>query len=503
MIAAPRSRQRQDHADAGAAARAASRRRRPSASAKCGPDYIDPPFHSAASGRPSVNLDSWAMPPALLHALAAQAGRGCDLIICEALMGLFDGVPASPGRTGSSADVAAALGWPVLLVLDASGQSQSAAAIVKGCATYDPRITIAGVVLNRVGSPRHARLATEAIEALGIPVVGALPRSDAIALPERHLGLIQAGETDGSRRSAGSHRRLHRRTRRCRGDPCPGRVPPRVAPDQLSRRPPARPTHRRRAGRRVFLPLPAPAATPGARPVPRSASSPRLPTSRRPATATPAGSLAATPNCMPAALSQAHGFMTGLRNFAETRPIHGECGGYMVLGTSLTDAGGTTHAMAGLLECRHQLRPPQTASGLSNRPPDRADPVSVRLAPFCAAMNSTTPASKTPAPTPPSPWSPMPTVATLRLPAAAVVLSPAVSSIVIAAERMTAGCSTTRSRARLTELIAWRRDVRRFSDQPGPGAADRDPAGHGATVAFGRQQPALALGAGRHTGQTR
>ena len=119
---------------------------------------------------------------------------GCELIICEALMGLFDGVPGPPGRTGSSADVAAALGWPILLVLDVSGQSQSAAAIVKGCASYDKRLTIAGVVLNRVGSPRHARLATEAIEALGIPVVGALPRSDDIALPERHLGLVQAGE---------------------------------------------------------------------------------------------------------------------------------------------------------------------------------------------------------------------------------------------------------------------------------------------------------------------
>ena len=111
-------------------------------------------------------------------------------------MGLFDGVPGPAGRTGSSADVAAALGWRVLLVLDASGQSQSAAAIVKGCATYDPRITIAGVVLNRIGSPRHAKLATDAIEALGIPVVGTLPRSDAIKLPERHLGLVQAGETD-------------------------------------------------------------------------------------------------------------------------------------------------------------------------------------------------------------------------------------------------------------------------------------------------------------------
>ena len=128
--------------------------------------------------------------------LAAQVGLGCDLIVCEALMGLFDGVPGPAGRTGSSADVAAALGWPVLLVLDASGQSQSAAAVVKGCATYDPRITIAGVVLNRIGSPRHAKLATDVIEALGIPVVGSLPRSATITLPERHLGLVQAKETN-------------------------------------------------------------------------------------------------------------------------------------------------------------------------------------------------------------------------------------------------------------------------------------------------------------------
>ena len=165
------------------------------AGAKCGPDYIDPPFHHAASGRPGINLDSWAMPPSLIAQLAARAGEGCDLVLCEALMGLFDGVPGPPGRTGSSADVAAALSWPVLLVLDVSGQSQSAAAIVKGCATYDPRITVAGVVLNRVGSPRHTRLATGAIEALGIPVVGSLPRTPDIVLPERHLGLVQASET--------------------------------------------------------------------------------------------------------------------------------------------------------------------------------------------------------------------------------------------------------------------------------------------------------------------
>ncbi|MBV8472858.1 MAG: cobyrinate a,c-diamide synthase, partial [Hyphomicrobiales bacterium] len=166
------------------------------AGAKSGPDFIDPAFHEAATGRASLNLDSWAMEPALLHALAERAARGADLILVEASMGLFDGVPAPAGRSGASADVAAALGLPVLLTLDVSGQAQSAAAIVKGCALYDARVKIAGVVLNKVGSPRHRRLASEAIEGLGIPVVGSLPKTDDIALPERHLGLVQASETE-------------------------------------------------------------------------------------------------------------------------------------------------------------------------------------------------------------------------------------------------------------------------------------------------------------------
>ncbi|MDR3493562.1 MAG: cobyrinate a,c-diamide synthase, partial [Ancalomicrobiaceae bacterium] len=187
------------------------------AAAKCGPDYIDPAFHAAASGRASVNLDAWAMPPALLADLAVRCSDGADIVLAEALMGLFDGVPAPPGRSGSSADVAAATGWPVLLVLDVSGQSQSAAAIALGCATYDSRIRIAGVVLNRVGSERHKRLVTEAVEAVGLPVVGSLPRSDAVKLPERHLGLVQAEETpelaavlDALGRHVGSHVDLDR-----------------------------------------------------------------------------------------------------------------------------------------------------------------------------------------------------------------------------------------------------------------------------------------------------
>lgn len=318
--------------------------------AKCGPDYIDPPFHLAAAGRTSVNLDSWAMSPALLSALAAQAGSDCDLVLCEASMGLFDGVPAPPGRTGSSADVAAALGWPVLLVLDVSGQSQSAAAVVKGCATYDPRITIAGVVLNRVGSPRHTRLVTEAIEALGIPVVGALPRNAGITLPERHLGLVQAGETDDLEMRLEqiadfvvAHTRVD--TVRSLAAPPAGGVPLQDA------RPAVRPPGQliavardaafsflyphllqgwREAGAeiRFFSPL----ADQG-------------PDDACDACWLPGG----YPELHADRLAASHGFFQQLRRFAETRPVHGECGGYMVLGTSIMDAKGESHAMAGLL----------------------------------------------------------------------------------------------------------------------------------------------------------
>src|SRR5208282_2938513 len=194
MIAAPRSGSGKTTATLGLL-RAFKRRGVDVVGLKSGPDYIDPAFHAAASGREGVNLDSWAMPPELLAAIAAQASADRDLALCEASMGLFDGVPAPPGRSGASADVAAALGLPVVLVIDVSGQTQSAAAVVKGCASYDGRLSVAGVIANRVGSERHRRLVVEAIEATGIPVVGALPRNDKIALPERHLGLVQAGET--------------------------------------------------------------------------------------------------------------------------------------------------------------------------------------------------------------------------------------------------------------------------------------------------------------------
>src|SRR5215510_7781056 len=162
--------------------------------AKAGPDYIDAAFHAAATGAASINLDSWAMPPTLLDALIMGIANRADMLVIEGAMGLFDGVASEPGRSGATADIAARFRLPVLLVLDVAGQSQSAAAVVRGFASHDSAVRIAGVILNRVVSERHRALVADAIAALDIPIVGALPREQAIALPERHLGLVQAKE---------------------------------------------------------------------------------------------------------------------------------------------------------------------------------------------------------------------------------------------------------------------------------------------------------------------
>src|SRR5581483_10154403 len=161
---------------------------------KSGPDYIDPAFHAAASGRASVNIDSWAMTRDTIERLTARADDA-DLVLIEGSMGLFDGV-ATAGQcgTGASADLAAMMGWPVLLVLDPSGQAQTAAAVAAGLRDFRKGVRLAGVVLNRVASARHEDLVRRALSDAGITVFGALPRHADIALPKRHLGLVQAEE---------------------------------------------------------------------------------------------------------------------------------------------------------------------------------------------------------------------------------------------------------------------------------------------------------------------
>jgi cobyrinic acid a,c-diamide synthase len=316
--------------------------------AKSGPDYIDPGFHAVATGRDGVNLDSWAMPPGLIAALAAEAAGDAEAVVIESAMGLFDGIPAEAGRSGSAADIARLFGLPVLLVLDVSGQSQTAAAIAKGFASYDPAVRIAGVVLNRLGSERHRRLAGDAIEALGLPVVGAVMRDPALTLPERHLGLVQAGDhediethierlADVMERSIDISRVLELMTplNATGGDfsaalPPPGQRIALATDAAFSFLYPHVARHWRKTGAEIvpFSPLADEAPDAGADVCWLPGGYPEL----------HAGRLAAAGN-----------FRAGMQKFAAAKPVHGECGGFMVLGEGLVDADGGRHAMLGLL----------------------------------------------------------------------------------------------------------------------------------------------------------
>jgi cobyrinic acid a,c-diamide synthase len=162
------------------------------AAAKVGPDFIDPGYHALATGRPGRNLDPWMCGESVIPALAARAGAGADLLIVEGVMGLFDGVGATP--EASTAHVARLLDAPIVLVVDASSTSRSVAAVVHGFATFDPDVRVAGVVLNRVGGDSHEALLREALAPLGIPVLGALPRDTALVWRDRHLGLVPVVE---------------------------------------------------------------------------------------------------------------------------------------------------------------------------------------------------------------------------------------------------------------------------------------------------------------------
>jgi cobyrinic acid a,c-diamide synthase len=333
----------------------------PVAGAKCGPDFIDPAFHAAASGKPSFNLDSWAMSPGLLRALARFSAQSSDFVLCEGVMGLFDGVPAERGRSGSTADVAA-LGWPVVLVADVSGQSQTAAAIVKGCASFDPRITIAGVVLNRIASARHLRLVRGAIEAAGLPVLGALPKNEKLQLPERHLGLVQAAETAGRDAILDQIAKFVAEHADLPAILSCARAPAAAAIDERTDLPPPAQQiaiakdeafsflyphilagwHKAGAEITFFSPL-------ANEPPPEHCGFCLLP--------------GGYPELHAERIAAADHFLTGVRKFAETNPVHGECGGFMVLGQSLTDKQGRAHRMAGLLDVSTSFAQPKLHLG--------------------------------------------------------------------------------------------------------------------------------------------
>lgn len=352
IIAAPRSGAGKTTVTLGLM-RALARRGTRVAPFKCGPDYIDLAFHAAAAGRASSNLDSWAMSVPQLLRIVRESTADADLAVVEGVMGLFDGA-AAPGRSGrgSAADLAALLGWPVVLVIDVSGQTETAAAVALGCARYRDDVRVAGVILNRVASERHRALIEPAFAGIGIKVLGALPRDDSLVLPERHLGLVQAQETrDIETRLARLADKLAATADldaiAALAQPIASRP---FANDDgdIGIRPPG---HRIAIASDAAFSFSYPHLLQhwrarGAEIVPFSPLANEAPDASADAIWLPGG----YPELHGARLSAAHRFIDGLRNVAVRGVgIHGECGGYMVLGQGIEDADGNRHEMAGLL----------------------------------------------------------------------------------------------------------------------------------------------------------
>ncbi len=316
---------------------------------KVGPDYIDPAFHRAASGRPCHNLDVWAMRPATLATLVRTVSAGAELVIGEGVMGLFDG---AADDTGSTADLSALTGWPVLLVIDAWGQAASAAAVVRGFMSHRDDVAIAGVLFNRIGGAGHARILRRACAELDVPVVGCLPRLDELALPERHLGLVQAGEhpaleafLEAAAAALGEHADVD--AIRALARPASLGVAP--APDA---EPPLPPLGQRIAVARdeafafAYENVIEGWRRAGAEVLPFSPLADEAPERDADAVYLPGG----YPELHAGRLAANQRFLGGLRERAAAGArLYGECGGYMVLGAGLTDKGGRRHAMAGLL----------------------------------------------------------------------------------------------------------------------------------------------------------
>lgn len=327
------------------------------ASCKSGPDYIDPAFHAAASGRPCRNLDGWAMRPETLAALAWSAADGADLVIAEGVMGLFDG---AGGGKGATADLAETTGWPVVLVVDVKGQAASAAATIHGFNSFRPGLRLAGVIFNRVGGDKHERLLRDAVAPLGVPVLGALRRHGDLALPDRHLGLVQAGEHPDleaflARAAAIVAREVDVAALAALAQPLALARPP------TEHRPGPPPPRQRVA---VACDLAFAFAYPwlleawraaGAEILPFSPLAGEPPAADADAVYLPGG----YPELHAGRLAANAGFLEGLRAAAIAgKPVVGECGGYMVLGQGLVDGDGVRHAMAGLLglECSFARR---------------------------------------------------------------------------------------------------------------------------------------------------
>jgi cobyrinic acid a,c-diamide synthase len=320
------------------------------AAAKAGPDYIDPTYHAAASGGSCINLDVWAMRPAILGGLVGALEAAASLVLCEGVMGLFDGT-GPDGETGSTAELARVIGWPVVLVVDARRQGASAAALVAGFARHDPELPLAGVIFNRVAGPRHRAVLERATarHLPDLPCLGAVMHDPELVLAERHLGLVPAGERIAAETviaraalavAAGID--IDRLIALARPAALSGAEPTgSLAPlgqhvaiardDTFLFAYPAVLEGWRRQGAELsfFSPLADEPPGPAADAVYLPGGYPEL----------HAGRLAAADH-----------FLAGLRRKAAAgAAIYGECGGYMVLGETMSDAEGRLHRMAGLL----------------------------------------------------------------------------------------------------------------------------------------------------------
>jgi len=314
--------------------------------AKTGPDYIDPTFHAAAAKRTGRNLDPWAMRPATLDALLDTLSRDADLVLCEGVMGLFDGIDAR--GTGSTADLAARTGWPVVLVVDARGLAASAGPLVSGFVRARADLRFAGVVFNRTGGPSHVALLREAL-ALACPDVrylGAVPRATGLQLPERHLGLVPAGETPALEEF------LERAADACAAGIDLEALVAAAAPARGTTNGDARPLAP--LGQRIAVARDAaflfayPATLEGWRAAGAEISffSPLADEAPDPASDAvflPGG----YPELHAGRLAAATRFKDAVAHHRGT--VYGECGGYMALGAGLVDTGGARHAMLGLL----------------------------------------------------------------------------------------------------------------------------------------------------------
>ncbi len=333
------------------------------ASAKVGPDYIDPAYHSAAGSRDCQTLDSWAMRPALLDDLVSDLNDGSDIIICEGVMGLFDG---AAGGGGATADIAARTGWPVVLVVDVRGMAASVAAIVSGFAGHRNDLRVAGVIFNRVASDRHFDLLAAAVRTScpGVAILGGVRRRENLTVPSRHLGLVQAGEAEDLHHLLDTAAAAVAEDLDITGladlaadaamsgqghaDPA---VPPlgqhiAVARDMaFAFSYPHLLTGWRRAGAEVTFFSPLAGEGP-----PDTATAVYLP--------------GGYPELHAGQLAASYGFRDQMLAAADRGAvIYGECGGYMTLGDGLTDAAGVRHQMLGLLPLETSFAAPRRRLG--------------------------------------------------------------------------------------------------------------------------------------------